>query len=150
MPNIRAAVARRTLLREVISTGAVGTQAELARRLRAEGHLATQPGVSRDLRELGARKVGGCYRIPADAPAPALPSGLVESFGPVGRNLVVVRTPPGGAQRVAHEIDTGEWPESAGSVAGDDTIFVACETVAGQRALLDRLRANYGSGEVAR
>lgn len=149
MPNILAAFERRTLLREAISTGAIRTQAELVRRLAARGCAATQPGVSRDLRELGARKVGGFYRIPAEGPPPrpyGRDSDLVESFAPVGRHLVVVRTPPGGAQRVAHEIDTGDWPESAGSVAGDDTILVACGTAAEQRGILDRLRADFGPG----
>ncbi len=124
------------------------TQADLVRHLEARGCAVTQPSVSRDLRELGARKVRGCYRLPAGRPTPpgreGPASGLVESFAPVGRHLVVVRTPPGGAQRVAHGIDAGAWPGSAGSVAGDDTIFVACESALAQRAILDRLGAEFG------
>ena len=139
------AAERRALVRATLLEARVRTQAELVAHLEARGHSVTQSCVSRDLRDIGARKVGGHYRIAPDR-QPGLPglAGLVEGFSPAGPHLVVVRTLPGGAQRVAHAIDTARWPEAAGSVAGDDTIFLASHTESGQSGILDRLRAALG------
>ena len=139
------AAERRALVRAALLEASVRTQAEIVAHLAEHGHAVTQSCVSRDLRDIGARKIGGHYRIAPDR-QPGLPglAALVESFAPAGPHLVVVRTLPGGAQRVAHAIDTEQWPEAAGSVAGDDTIFLASHTEAGQRGILDRLRAAVG------
>ena len=140
------AAERRALVRAALLEAQVRTQAELVAHLEAFGHSVTQSCVSRDLRDIGARKIAGHYRIAPDR-RPGLPglAGLVESFAAAGPHLVVVRTLPGGAQRVAHAIDTEGWPEAAGSVAGDDTIFVASHTKSGQGGIIDRLRAAIGS-----
>ena len=145
---------RREVVRAALAENAIRTQAQLLGYLRDRGHAVTQASVSRDLRSLGARKVGGVYRIaPRGEDGARGLGGLVESFTPAGPWLVVVRTPPGGAQRAAHEIDTGNWPELAGSVAGDDTIFLACREAAEQEAVLDRLRGTISgaaeSGPIA-
>ena len=143
------AAERRALVRAALLEDRVRTQAELVAHLEARGHSVTQSCVSRDLRDIGARKINGHYRIAPDR-RPGLPglAGLVEGYAPAGPHLVVVRTLPGGAQRVAHAIDSEGWPEAAGSVAGDDTIFVASPTESGQRGILDRLRAAVGSNGV--
>ena len=143
--------ARRALVRAALLEAQVRTQAELVAHLEAHGHAVTQSCVSRDLRDIGARKINGHYRIAPDR-RPGLPglAGLVESYAAAGPHLVVVRTLPGGAQRVAHAIDTEAWPEAAGSVAGDDTIFVASHTKSGQRGVLDRLTAAVGTNGVER
>ena len=148
--NIRSyrpdeAAARRALLRAALVEARARTQSELVAYLEAHGHSVTQSCVSRDLREVGARKVGGRYRIAPErrSELPGL-AALIEGFSPAGPYLVVVRTLPGGAQRVAHAIDTEAWPEAAGSVAGDDTIFVASRTKSGQQGILDRLQAAIG------
>ena len=136
------AAARRALLRAALLEARARTQAELVAYLEAQGRPVTQSCVSRDLRDIGARKVGGRYRIAPErrSELPGL-AALIESVSPAGPHLVVVRTLPGGAQRVAHAIDSEAWPEAAGSVGGDDTIFVASHTRAGQQGILDRLRA---------
>ena len=133
---------RRTLLRSALLEARARTQAELVAHLTAHGHSVTQSCVSRDLQDIGARKVSGRYRIAPErrSELPGL-AALIEGFSPAGPHLVVVRTLPGGAQRVAHAIDTARWPEAAGSVAGDDTIFVASHTPAAQQGILERLRA---------
>ena len=143
------AAARRGLLRAALLEARARTQAELVAHLEAHGHSVTQSCVSRDLREIGARKVGGRYRIAPEkrSELPGL-AALIEGFSPAGPHLVVVRTLPGGAQRVAHAIDTEEWSEAAGSVAGDDTIFIATDTRAGQQGILDRLRAAISPGHL--
>lgn len=129
------------MLRAAMLETRMRTQSELVAHLEARGHTVTQSCVSRDLRDLGARKIGGRYRIAPERKAELSGlAGLVESFTPAGPHLVVVRTLPGGAQRVAHAIDTGHWPEAAGSVAGDDTIFVASHSRSGQQGIIDRLR----------
>ena len=141
-PRLDEAAARRTLLRAALLEARARTQAELVAHLEAHGHPVTQSCVSRDLRDIGARKVGGRYRIAPErrSQLPGL-AALIEGFSAAGPHLVVVRTLPGGAQRVAHAIDTEGWPEAAGSVGGDDTIFVASYTETGQQGILDRLRA---------
>ena len=144
--RLHEAAERRALVRAWLLEAQVRTQAEFVARLEAHGHAVTQSCISRDLRDIGARKIQGRYRIAPDR-RPGLPglAGLVESYSPAGPHLVVVRTLPGGAQRVAHAIDTESWPEAAGSVAGDDTLFVASHTESGQRGILDRLRAAIGA-----
>lgn len=141
-PRPDEAAARRTLLRAALLESRARTQAELVAHLEANGHAVTQSCVSRDLRDIGARKVEGRYRIAPErrSQLPGL-AALIEGFSPAGPHLVVIRTLPGGAQRVAHAIDTEGWPEAAGSVGGDDTIFVASYTETGQQGILDRLRA---------
>ena len=141
-PRPDEAAERRTLLRAALLEARARTQAELVAHLEAHGHSVTQSCVSRDLRDIGARKVGGRYRIAPErrSQLPGL-AALIEGFSPAGPHLVVVRTLPGGAQRVAHAVDTEAWPEVAGSVGGDDTIFIASYTESGQRGILDRLRA---------
>ena len=136
------AAERRALLRAALLEARARTQAELVAVLEAQGHPVTQSCVSRDLRDIGARKVGGRYRIAPErrSQLPGL-AALIEGFSPAGPHLVVVRTLPGGAQRVAHAIDTEAWPEAAGSVGGDDTIFVASHSQAAQQGILERLRA---------
>lgn len=140
----RAAGERRAAVRALVLGEHIATQEELARRLAARGFAVTQPAVSQDLRALGAVKESGRWRLPPDRFAGI--GGLVETFAPAGPHLVVVRTLPGAAQRVGHAIDTAEWPEAAGSVAGDDTLFVASASAADQRRLLERLYAALGGG----
>ena len=141
-PTVRE---RRALVRAALAEDRIRTQAQLVGHLRTRGHAVTQASVSRDLRELGARKIGGRYRIAPDRQTRLTGlAAMIESFTPAGPWLVVVRTAPGGAQRAAHAIDVGEWPELAGSVAGDDTIFLACHDREGQAEVLVRLRLAVG------
>lgn len=134
----RAAGERRAAVRALVLQERIATQEELALRLAARGFPVTQPAVSQDLRALGAVKESGRWRLPPDRFAGI--GGLVETFAPAGPHLVVVRTLPGAAQRVGHAVDTAGWPETAGSVAGDDTLFVASASAADQQRLLERLR----------
>ena len=69
----------------------------------------------------------------------ALENELIISVEPVGANLIVVRTPPGGANAVAVEWDAKHVPEIAGTVAGDDTIFIAVRSRSAQGRLLAML-----------
>ena len=130
----------------------VSSQEELAKLLRRHGEQVTQATLSRDLEELGAirmRENGRVvYRLPDEPPAGEdwLQHMLqefmleVESSG----NLVVIKTPPGGANAVARALDNTGVKDVIGTVAGDDTIMVVCrEGVKGQ-TVARRLRTLAG------
>jgi transcriptional regulator of arginine metabolism len=140
----------------VLEDQPVSSQAQLVQLLEAEGVVATQATVSRDLEELGAVKV----RIPGGAMAYAIPDGhrerapsddhlrrLLGEFVvevSYSGNLVVLRTPPGSAHVVASAIDRSSMPDTLGTVAGDDTILVVCTESAGGNAVAARLASLAG------
>lgn len=123
---------RRTQIQELLRAEGVATQAELRRKLAHRGIHVTQATLSRDLEELGVVKTREGYRPPetVEAPPPlqpALPVILKEFLRDVraAGNLVVIKTHPGNAHTIAVALDAERWPEVSGTVAGDDTIFVA-------------------------
>jgi transcriptional regulator of arginine metabolism len=123
---------RRTQILELLRTEVLTTQAELLQKLRQRGIRVTQATVSRDMEELGVVKTRDGYRLPetlepAAPPQPTLPLVLKEFTRGVRQasNLVILRTHPGNAHTVASALDATGWPEVVGTVAGDDTIFVA-------------------------
>ena len=129
---------------ELISTRAVRTQEELVEALVAEGWEVTQSSVSRDITALRLIKVDGAYRRPASVSIPADPNERRIADGVLtaeaaGDALVVVHTPAGEANRVAVALDRLAWPEVAGTIAGDDTIFIAVKGPAARRRVLDAL-----------
>lgn len=132
---------------ELISTRAVRTQEELADALAADGWQVTQSSVSRDIASLRLAKVDGVYRRASAASSRARdPDELRIAEGvltaePAGDALVVVHTPPGEANRVGIALDRLAWPEIIGTIAGDDTIFLAVSNQAAQRQVVKRLRA---------
>jgi transcriptional regulator of arginine metabolism len=134
---------------ELISTRAIRTQEELAEALAAEGWEVTQPSVSRDITALRLIKVDGAYRRPSAVAAPADPNELRISDGvltaePAGDALVVLHTPPGEANRVAVALDRLAWPDVVGTLAGDDTIFLAVKDGSAQRRVLGEVRKLTG------
>jgi transcriptional regulator of arginine metabolism len=138
---------KKRLLRimEIVSTRAVKTQEELAELLNAEGWEVTQSSVSRDVAALRLAKVEGAYRRPAPAPAVTDPDEQriaegVLAVDAAGDVLLVLHTPPGEANRVAVAIDRLAWPEIAGTIAGDDTIFIAVRNRAAQRQIARNIR----------
>ena len=140
----------------LLAEGAVTSQGQLVELLAADGVLATQATVSRDLEELGAVKVrvaGGetVYAIPElaherVAPEDALRRVLGDWLADVSSsaNLVVVRTPPGSAHVVGSALDRAGLPGVLGTVAGDDTILVITASPTGGAAVAKRLAALAG------
>src|SRR5205823_4912306 len=140
---------RQRLIREIIATGGVRTQDELAERLAARGTPVTQATISRDLVELGAVRVpvagqGLVYALPEDmggvqAEAARRRLRLVLSEVPgelgVASTILVFRTSPGLANMVAITLDACQYPEIVGTVAGDDTIFIALRDPADRPAV---------------
>jgi transcriptional regulator of arginine metabolism len=140
-------VSRRAAILRIIRESSVRNQDDLVRALKKQGFDATQSSVSRDLRELKVAKAGDRYLVPADEPAPTSPFATVAAFVAeiltAGPSLTVVRTTIGTAQTVAAAIDKAHWPEVVGTIAGDDTIFIATVDVRAQRELGERLRSNF-------
>lgn len=150
-----ARIRRQRLLADLIRSETVGSQDQLVERLAAAGLVVTQATVSRDLDELGAVKVrrGGvqAYALPdgvagrdwtADRLRRVLQDWLVsaEAAGP----LVVLRTPPGSAHLVGVALDAAARPDVAGTLAGDDTLFLAVRDGAAASAVADDLRTLAG------
>ena len=141
-------VVRRAAIARILRQSAVRRQSELVALLRREGVDATQSSVSRDLRELGVAKAGDRYLLPSseDALTPShfeAVSGFLKEFRHAGACLTVLRTMVGSAQSVAIAIDKARWPEVVGTIAGDDTIFIATGNARLQRKLAERLRASF-------
>jgi len=123
---------RRAVIEEILHSEAIHSQLELVKRLTARGFRVTQSSVSRDLQEIGAVRVEGRYMAHdqvgvGQPPAAELAAvaGFVLDVAAAGPNLLVVKTPPGIAPLVALGLDRESWPEVVGTVAGDDTFFVA-------------------------
>jgi transcriptional regulator of arginine metabolism len=131
---------RQKALLGLVRSGHADSQQELVEALVRQGLHATQASVSRDIRELGVLKVGGRYALAPPAPRaqarPPVEAQTVVSISPVGSNLLVIKTAPGGAPIAASFLDRARRPELVGSVAGDDTIFLATRSRADQGRLM--------------
>ena len=145
-------------LAELLRDEPHASQEELTERLRALGHQATQATVSRDLVALGAVKVKQAgalrYVLPDQMGARDWAAGQLErivgewvqAIEPAGP-LIVLRTPPGSAHLVAAAIDQAQLAEIAGSVAGDDTIFLAVRDGHSIPVLVRRFEALIGRSQ---
>jgi transcriptional regulator of arginine metabolism len=127
---------RQRVIADLLRGGAIASQEEVTERLSAAGFAITQATVSRDLDQLGAVKVkkGGTlrYMLPEEIGDSDWAAGRlgrilaqwvlsIEAAGP----LLVLKTPPGSAHIVGVAFDQAKLPEVAGTICGDDTIFVA-------------------------
>lgn len=147
---------RQAALLRVVERRSPSSQEEMVQLLRERGFCATQSSVSRDVRELGLVRIKGRYvpaaRAGVAGAASLLPerdNELINTVEPVGANLVVVKTSPGSANAVGVDLDRRALPEIAGTVAGDDTIFIAVRSRAAQGRVLAMLRVSAG-GELVR
>ena len=135
---------RQQKILSLIKARPIGTQEDLRALLERAGVPATQSSVSRDLEELGVVKHHGHYTLPRTNGAPA--RGLV-SLDHAGDSLVIARTIPGLASAVAVEIDAAAIPEIVGTIAGEDTIFIAVRDVKSQRATMKEIWKLFGGHE---
>lgn len=131
---------------ELISTRPIRTQEELAEALAAEGWKVTQSSVSRDITALKLVKVDGAYQRPAritsepEHPDERRIAEGVLAADAAGEALLVLHTPAGEANRVAVAIDRLAWGDVVGTIAGDDTIFLAVKNGPAQQRVLRQLR----------
>ena len=124
--------ARLAAIREIIQTRFVGTQEDLRQALRARGHSVTQATLSRDLVRLQARRTslpegGGVYELHEGQDDSKELSRVASMVRRVDHNdtLVVAITEPGAASAVAVALDQGQLSGLLGTIAGDDTVFIA-------------------------
>lgn len=126
---------RHNVILELIQKYDIETQGELAEKLRENGFNVTQATVSRDIKELRLIKVlsdAGTYKY---ATVDTTEAGLQERFIRIfsqsvvniayAGNLIIIKTIPGTANAAAEAIDSVKWREIVGTLAGDNTIFVA-------------------------
>jgi len=153
-----AADRRRDAVARLLRARRIGTQEALLEAVLRAGFRATQATLSRDLARLGARRVsrpdGAFYEVDGPLPGDGAPvlRGLVAAID-TNASLVVVRTAAGAASAVARAIDDARLPEVLGTIAGDDTIFVAPAGALKPRRLASRLGELLGlegAGEAGR
>ena len=135
---------RQQTILSLIQAKPIGTQEDLRAMLERTGLTATQSSVSRDLEELGIVKQHGHYTLPRANSASA--RGLL-SLDQAGDSLVVARTLPGLASAVAVEIDAAALPDIVGTIAGEDTIFIAVRDAKAQRPTIKQVWELFGHGE---
>ena len=128
--------ARQKQILNLIRTKRIGTQDELRAHLEKSGVPATQSSVSRDLEQLGIVKHHGFYALPHANGGSG--RGLV-SLDVAGDVLIVARCLPGRASSVAVEIDDAGVQEIVGTLAGEDTIFIATRDQKSQRAAMKKI-----------
>jgi transcriptional regulator of arginine metabolism len=125
----------------------VASQDALRRQLGHLGVRATQATLSRDLRELRLVKTSSGYRPLATAtadeasPLPTVARALKEFLLDIrpAQNMLVLKTPPGGAQALAAAVDSERWKGVAGTLAGDDTVLIICSSRSVCNALQKRV-----------
>jgi len=148
---------RREEILRIVRETPIHSQDELMAALRKHGFSVTQPTLSRDLRELGLVKTPNGY-VSTETIAPVAtftPRATVEHrfeqlvrdsvlSAEAAMNLVVIKTPVAAAQPLASAIDATEIEGAAGTIGGDDTIFVAFRTLAAAEAFVRRVHEIAG------
>lgn len=150
--------ARQTRIRELLYEEAVDTHEKLAEILQQQGIEVSQSTLSKDLRELGVVRVpqatgGFRYTLPESGATlrdrhileRELQDFLVQAEQ--AANLVIVRTLSGHAQSVCEAIDRIGWEEVGGTIAGENTIFIAARSDQDAAAVVQKIAAVCGDGE---
>lgn len=143
--------ARQAAIADVVRERQPRTQRELVAALHAKGFRVTQATVSRDVSEIGLRKVrvGGAQVYVLPSAEPALEQSGAQRLGQLLSDLpidvrrsgllLVVRAVPGTAHAIAAAVDRANWSEVLGTIAGDDTLFIACADAASLERVQKRL-----------
>lgn len=132
---------RQSILLDILRHGGCHSQKDIVKEMQLRGCEVTQPSISRDFKELGVVKLGGRYTVlgsEVEAEHVQEATFQVLDATPAGANLLVLKTPTGAASLVAIQIDKLGLQGIVGTVAGDDTIFVATKSKRVQRKLLDQ------------
>jgi transcriptional regulator of arginine metabolism len=125
----------------------VGSQDELRRKLNHLGMRVTQATLSRDMHELQLVKTSDGYRQLSSAaaeetsPLPALARALKDFLLDIrpAQNMLILKTPPGGAQPLAAAVDAERWKEVAGTLAGDDTVLIIASSRGASKTIQRRV-----------
>ena len=144
MPMTKEKKRRLEAIGDLITEQPVGSQFELVELLRKIGIKTTQSSVSRDLQELGIRRVSGRYVLKPWREVGAGDFegllGLIQGVSSAGPYMAIITTSPNAGKMVAEAIDNENWPEVAGTLPGDSKIFLALRSQKDQDALFDRFR----------
>ncbi len=126
---------RHRVILELVKDQEITSQEDLMRALKERGIQVSQSTLSRDIQELQLAKAGGHYTVvDAEPPKPGEDSlrWIVREFAEgveVAGTIVVVKTGRGHASTVTQAIDDAEWPESVGTIAGENTLFIATRSL---------------------
>ena len=132
--------ARLEHLRSVIQESPQTTQQELVKVMKRQGFTVTQASISRDLQALSVRKYGGQYTFESGSTtAQKFIHAAIQSIERAGDHLLVVKTIPGAANYVAELIDGRSWDGIVGTVAGDNTFFIAVKDKKSAATIVKRL-----------
>jgi transcriptional regulator of arginine metabolism len=140
-------------LRRLLDEGSLSTQDELREKLEKHGYPVTQSTISRDLRKLGAVKAIDAegrtvYRLPDDNAAPVTSSSLQDLVLDIQHNgsTIVIHTAAGSASLVARHLDNARPDGILGTIAGDDTIFVAPAQTPKIQRTIEEILASFERG----
>ena len=138
---------RHNAILDIIRSGEIASQEELLLGLKARQIEVSQSTLSRDIQELRLAKTGGVYTVVDGEPANKSPDDsfrrIIREFLvdiAVAKNLVVVKTGPGHASTVSQALDDAGWPEAIGTIAGENTIFIASRSEKEAQKLEQRIR----------
>ena len=136
---------RQKTILELVRSRQVTSQEELLENLLARNIEVSQSTLSRDIQDLRLAKTGGVYTVMDHEPPRASDESvrrILREFLTgvvVAQNIVVVKTGYGHASTVSQAIDEAQWPEVIGSLAGENTVFIAGRSVKESRALEKRI-----------
>ena len=150
---------RQNLIRYAITHNVIETQSDLVAALQQMGYEVTQSTISREIREMGLTKTlkpDGvyCYTLPRERKpvtgrfSRMLTDSVLEAE--TAMNLVVVKTLSGSANMVAEAIDSSAWTEVVGTLAGDNTIFIATRSIQEAERLKEKILQMMTSPEADR
>ena len=129
----------------LVSDGSIVNQEDLRRRLAAQRLRVTQATLSRDIQELRLIKTHSGYKSASALPSTERP--LARALGEFlldirpAENLLVLKTPPSGAQPLAAAVDGAKFPEIAGTIAGDDTVLIITPNKKSRESLQRRIES---------
>src|SRR5262247_3250418 len=138
---------RHNAILEIIRSGEISSQEDLMHGLKARHIEVSQSTLSRDIQELRLAKTAGVYTVvdseQASKPSEESARRIIREFlvvVDVAQNIVVVKTGPGHASTVSQAIDETGWAEAIGSIAGENTVFIAVRSEKDRRKLERRIR----------
>ena len=137
---------RHKAILELVRDKEIASQEDLMQGLKARNIAVSQSTLSRDIQELRLAKTAGVYTVveaePIKPPEESLRRIIREFLVDidVGQNIVVLKTGPGHASTLSQALDDAAWPESIGSIAGENTVFVVARSPRDGKKLESRLR----------
>jgi transcriptional regulator of arginine metabolism len=138
---------RHNTILDIVRSGEIASQEELMLGLKARHIDVSQSTLSRDIQELRLAKTGGVYTVvdsePASKPSDESFRHILREFlvdVAVANNIVVVKTGSGHASTVSQALDDAGWPEAIGTIAGDNTVFIAVRSERDGKKLERRIR----------